>query len=528
MACARSLLTLLLAPLLVSLAGCGGRSEGDPRRTIVLSYGNASRPYMPNPEEVAKQIASDLEEVGFTVELRKHDWAPYLQLTKRGEHQAALLGWSADIPDVDNFLYVLLDKSQARPGSAQNISFYTDEAVHTLLEKARYTYDAEARNGLYLSAAQRIAEDCPLLPLAFSDQILAHRKGVGPVGLELITRPVLARVAEPRDGRLVYARAGDASKLDPALITDGESSLVTEQIFDTLVRYKAGSAEVEPGLALSWRSDESRQVWTFTLRPGVTFHDGTPCDAAAVANAFERQRDPQHKHHVGGEFAYWEDLLGFVSKVEVGDGPREVVFRLSRPAPAFFVSTLAVFTFGIPSPAALDQHGAAFARNPVGTGPFRFVSWESGVEIVLDRHDGWWGGTPALRRVVLRRMPDPGARAQALRAGQADVIDNVGLANVPDLERDASVQVVRQPGMHVAYLALHTQKPPFDDVRVRQAVALALDKARILQAGWEGRAQAASVPVPPNLAPLAARVPDRARDVARARALLDEALGAKP
>ncbi len=512
----------LLLPLALVLAACGA----DPvKLEVVLSYGAVSRPYMPNMEEVAKQIAGDLEEAGITVDLKKQEWGPYLQRVRNGEHQLALLGWSADIPDVDNFLYVLLDKTQARLGDANNISFYTDETVHALLEEARYTYDPAPREALYRRAQAKILADAPMVPLAFSDRILAHRTSVGPVGMELITHPLLRLATEPRDGRIVFGRSGDAVKLDPAVITDGESSNPVEQIFDTLVRYTPGTAKIEPGLATTWTSDAEHRVWTFTLRPGVSFHDGTPCDALAVANAFERQRDPGHKHHVGGEFAYWTDLLGYVDKVEPGRDAQEVVFRCSRPAPAFFVPTLAVFSFCIPSPAALDKHGEAFARHPVGTGPYKFVSWQSDVEIVLTRNDRWWGGAPAVKDIVYRKIPDAGTRTQALKSGAVDVIDNIDLATLPQLEADAKIKVVRQPGMHVAYLAMQTQRKPFDDPRVREAVALALDKRRIVQAAWEGHAQPAVTPVPPNLMAPPPGLKDRERDLTKARALLDAALG---
>ena len=212
----------------------------------------------------------------------------------------------------------------------------------------------------------KIHADAPMVPLAWSDRILAHRRAVGPIDLELITHPSLRLAQAPKDGRIVFGRSGDAVKLDPAVITDGESSNPVEQIFDTLVRYVPGTAKIEPALAESWSSDAEHKVWTFKIRPGVLFHDGTPCDAAAVANAFERQRDAKHKHHVGGEFAYWSDLLGYVEKVEVGPGEREVVFRCARPAPAFFVATLAVFTFGIPSPDGARQARRGLRAQPRG------------------------------------------------------------------------------------------------------------------------------------------------------------------
>jgi ABC-type transport system substrate-binding protein len=517
---------LALLPLLVLLAACGGGEE-DPRH-VVLSYGDTGRPYMPQPEEVAKQIANDLTQIGFTVELRKEAWGSILKRAQNGQHQMALMGWSADVADADNFLYVLLDKTNARLGSAQNWSFYTDETVHKLLEEARYTYDPAARALLYRSAQERILADAPMVPLAFSDRIIAHRKDVGPLNVEPTTHPLLRLMKQPLNGRIVFARSGDAVGLDPARVTDGESSNPIEQIYDTLVRYKPGTVEAIPALAESWSNDDARTTWTFKIRAGVKFHDGTPCDVAAVVNAFERQRDKKHKHHFRDDFAFWDDLLGaFVSKVEAGPGEREVVFRLSRPAPAFFVQALGVFAFSIPSPAALDKFGEDFTRNPVGTGPYAFVKWQSGVEIVLARNDGYWDGAPAVKDVLFRKANDPSARAQQLRAGEAQVIDNVDLISIAQLESDPGVVVVKQLGLQVAYLTMQNQKKPFDDPRVRRAVALAIDKNRLIQAGWQGRATPAVTPVPPSLPGHANDLPDYVRDLAKARALLDEALGPK-
>jgi peptide/nickel transport system substrate-binding protein len=202
-----------------------------------------------------------------------------------------------------------------------------------------------------------------------------------------------------------------------------------------------------------------------------------------------------------------------------------VVFHLSRPAPAWFVQALGVFAFSVPSPTALDRHGEDFMRHPVGTGPYVFDSWQTGSEIVLKRNDAYWDGPPAVKDVVFRKVADPSARAQQVRAGGAQVIDNVDLISVPQLEGTSGVVVVKQPGLHVAYLAMQNQKKPFDDPRVRRAVALAIDKRRAIQAGWQGQATPAVTPVPPGLPGHGNDLPDHARDLKKAAALLDEALG---
>ena len=205
---------VFLLPLFAMLAACG--DDAPDLRRVVLSYGDTGRPYMPQPEEVAKQIAGDLEQIGFTVELRKEAWASFLQRTENGQHQMALMGWSADVADADNFLYVLLDKTQRAARLAQNISFYTDETVHKLLEEARYTYDERARAVLYRSAQQRIlgrrADGAAGLQRA------RHRlpQGRGTAGRGADHAPAAASHARsPRTGASCFARAGDAVGLDP-------------------------------------------------------------------------------------------------------------------------------------------------------------------------------------------------------------------------------------------------------------------------------------------------------------------------
>ncbi|MCA9317649.1 MAG: hypothetical protein KDB73_19350 [Planctomycetes bacterium] len=496
-------LVTLLA-LALPLAGCGedgGTSGGGKHLKVVLQHGNNSRPYMPWPVDVAKQVAASLEEIGFEVEVRPEEWSSYLEAVQNGRHQMALLGWSADVPDADNFLYVLLDKDNARLGSANNISFYTSEEVHELLIKARRTDDAPERERLYAKAQQLILRDAPMVPLVYGEKMIAFRTPFGQIGVEPVNHPQLRSVPSPKDGTLVYLRGADSVKLDPGDSTDGESSKVIEQVYDTLLRFKPGSIEVEPSLAASWDHDEARTLWTFHIRDGVRFHDGTPCDGAAVVNAFERQRDPTHPHHYDdAEFAYWKDLFGFVERVEPGEGPLDVVFRLTEPAPPFFLAMLAAFNTSIPSPANLDQGPQAARRSPVGTGPFRFTSWDPGVEIRLERNDDWWGGKPALETVRFLVSADPTVRSRRLlSAEQADLIDNIAPQTLDPLEAASDIVVVREPGLNMAYLAMNTTKAPFDDVRVRQAVQLAIDKTRIVRAAYQGVAQEATSPVPPTV-----------------------------
>jgi ABC-type transport system substrate-binding protein len=522
---------LRAAPILVLLAAlcaCGGPDsggDGEVLLRVVLSHGSNSRPYLPWPEAVAKQVAGDLEEAGFEVEIRNETWSVYLENVMNGRHQMALLGWSPDLPDADNFLRTLLHGDSAQVGAANNISFYRNAEVDSLLDDSRRVHDPARRAELFHRAQERIFADVPMVPLVYTDRRIAYRKDHGPFRVEWVTHPILRLAEGPEDGDLVFLRGGDSKTLDPGDATDGESSLVIEQVYDTLVRYVPGEREVEPSLATSWTADAEKKVWRFEIRKGVRFHDGAPLDAAAVVATFERMRDPKHPFSFpDGSWSNWKTLFAFVDRVEVGAHDMEVVFRCREPAPAFFLQQLAIFSCSIVSPKALAEHGTKIRVSPVGTGPFRFVAWDTGREVHLARNDDVWDGAPNLRNLYFRVAQDPTVRAERLLSGQgADLIDNLGPDTIPRLEQDPGVVVSRLEESSLCYLAMNTMKPPFDDPRVREAVALAINKEGLIRIAYRGFATPATVPVPPGFAGRHDALKDRTRDLARARALLREA-----
>lgn len=309
---------------------------------------------------------------------------------------------------------------------------------------------------------------------------------------------------------LRYARGSDAVRLDPARISDGESGKVTEQLFDPLVRFKSGSFEIEPALAESWV--QKGTTWTFHLRPGVTFHDGSPFTAATAAASLERLKDP------GCPYA---TSFTMMKSVEAPD-ERTLVIRLDRPY-APFLRNLAMFCASITGPSAKDAD--AFARHPVGTGPFRFVSWSPNEKIVLEANAEYWDGRPGVDAVVFLPVPDNAKRLKLLESGGADLIDGISLHEADAIGKNPALKLhTLRPGANLAYLAFNTRKKPYDDPRVRRALAMAIDREGIVKHLFSGRAALAQSVIPQGFLghhEAYATLPNHA--VADARKLLAEA-----
>ena len=332
---------------------------------------------------------------------------------------------------------------------------------------------------------------------------------------------------QPAD-TLVWGRGGDSVSLDPANVTDGESLKVTHQIFDTLVEFKEGSTEVEPWLATDWEVSDDGKVWTFQLRQGVTFHDGTPFNAEAVVFNFERWMNTDNPYrHEGENFEYYAYMFGgfdeqsIIAKVEAVD-EYTVRFTLREPL-ASFLQNLAMPCFAIASPEAIKKYGADFGRHPVGTGPYRFVEWIPDQQITLEAYDQWWGEPkPKVRRIVYRAIKDNSARLAELMAGTIDVMEDPNPADLATVDT-SQFEILYREANNVGYLALNNDKEPFDDVRVRRAIAHAINKQEIVEAFWGELGQVAKNPLPPAMWGYNDAIQDYEYDPEKAKQLLAEA-----
>ncbi len=289
---------------------------------------------------------------------------------------------------------------------------------------------------------------------------------------------------------LIFARGADSQKLDPHDVDDGESMKVLVNICEGLVRFQAGTTEVEPGLATKWEISPDGLIYTFTLRPGVKFHDGTPLDAEAAAFSFRRQMDAHHPAHLKeASFQYWSAMFNMVEAVEVVD-QMTLRFRLKEPH-APFLSSLAIPAASLISPQFLGQ------RHPVGTGPFRFAEWIPNEKIVLATNQDYWDGAPTIERLVFQVVPDNATRLIQLQTGQVHAMDGLDPNDRPVVQRDPNLQLLTAPGLNVCYLAFNTQKPPLDNPQLRRALAAAIHKPDIIRAVYRDAAVIAKNPLPP-------------------------------
>ncbi|WP_246248915.1 ABC transporter substrate-binding protein [Chelativorans alearense] len=296
---------------------------------------------------------------------------------------------------------------------------------------------------------------------------------------------------------LIVGQIAEPKSLDPHAVTAVNDFRILMNVYDGLVRYSDGTLEVEPALATSWEISEDGLTYTFKLREGVTFHDGSPFNAEAVKFNFGRFLKEDHPYHDTGPFP----LAFFFSAVEevTAEDEHTVVFTLNEPY-APFLSNLAYPMGLIVSPAAVEEHGKDFGRNPSGTGPFKFAEWESNSRVVVERNADYWDGAPPLEAIVFRPITDANTRVAEMLSGGLDLMVEVPPDNVAQFADDPAFAVSEQAGPHVWFLILNMKEEPFKEKAARQAVNHAINKQALVENVLQGTAEIAAGPTPPAFA----------------------------
>ncbi len=305
------------------------------------------------------------------------------------------------------------------------------------------------------------------------------------------------------DGTLIVGRGGDSVLLDSGSVTDGESAMVIQEIAEPLVRQEGISTKPIPWLAESWETEDS-QTWTFYLRQGVTFHDGTPFNAEAVKWNIDRWRNPDNEWRFGRTFEYYDSEFGTDTAIEevniIDDYTIELV--LAQPSSVLLAKLALSFVFGIQSPTAIMEQGDVYgtpAGGAVGTGPYKFVEWVPDDRIVLERNEDWWGEGPYLERLIFRSIPDNSARFAELQAGTIHHANTVAQTDLPAADADPNIVVNILPSTSTGYIAFQQCIEPFDKIEVRKAIAHAVNWEALIEPFYGKYGQAAGSFQPPAI-----------------------------
>ena len=271
---------------------------------------------------------------------------------------------------------------------------------------------------------------------------------------------------------LIVATGTDASQLDPHLCTDSATEVLNRNIYQNLVRYNA-NMEIIPELATDWSVSGDGLTWTFHLKEGVLFHDGTPFNAEAVKVSFERILAPETA-------SPRRSVLEMIEEVRAIDDT--TVDILTAYPCGSFLQQLCHPAGGIISPKAVEEFGIErLLENPCGTGPLMLREWQRGERLIFDAFSGYHDGAPAFNSITFNIVPDDAARAMLIEAGQCDMALRLPVNEVKRLRGTANLNIIESPTIMTMYFALNNQKDTMKDPRVRQALNYAVDMDSIVR-----------------------------------------------
>ncbi len=335
---------------------------------------------------------------------------------------------------------------------------------------------------------------------------------------------------------LIYCSEGSPENFNPQLNTTGTSFDVAHPVYDNLVQFEYGGTKVEPGLAESWTISEDGLAYIFKLRQGVKWHslgDFKPTrdfNADDVIFSFERQWKDEHPYHnvSGGAYDYFKDmampdLMKSIEKVDdytvkftLNKVEAPFLANLAMPFASIMSAEYGAMLLAKKTPEKIDQA-------PVGTGPFQFVTYQKDAVIRYKTNEQYWAGKAPIDNLVFAITPDAAVRYAKLKAGECHIVPFPNPADLEAMKKDPTIQMMEKEGLNVGYVALNVTKKPFDDVRVRRAINMAIDKKAIVDAVYLGAGAVAKNPIPPTLWSYNDAIDDYPYDVEKAKLLLAEA-----
>ena len=354
--------------------------------------------------------------------------------------------------------------------------------------------------------------------------------------VEKTTEKIVTPTAAPAkvQDTFIFGAQGEPVCLDPAIITDGICGRVINQIFEGLVKFDKDTTNVVPGLAEKWTTSDDGKVWTFNLRKGVKFHDGTDFNADAVVKNFDYWKNTKNPIHdaqikAGQTFEYYEGQFGgfdgdsIITDVKAID-PATVQITLKEPQGPF-LNNLAMFIFVFASPTALEKNGTGSCKAPVGTGPYKFVEWKPNEQVSLEAFADYWDKPNAakMKKVIVRNIPNNSSRLLALSAGEIHGMEGLEPRDVAAVKGNPKFKLLLRPANTTGYVAFNYKVKEFNDPKVRQAFAQAMNKAPIVDKFYGGTGAVATQFQPPALWGYNKSIEDWKFDTAAAKKLLADA-----
>ncbi len=438
----------------------------------------------------AQAIAQQLRDLGIDVQVKVWEWSALKAKIKEGERLAYLTDWGSAFFDPFD-----LGVPKLRTGDRGNYSFYSNPEFDELMVTAITTADEDVRRDAYFRAQEILKEDAPWVFGYYMKAVEASSVDVQNWEPSMDSRINLHDVSLASGDTIVVGMATDSIlSLDPASsYRDRETETVIRNMFDGLVT-RTHDGKVVPELAESWDISEDGLTYTFKLRDGVYFHNGDQLDADDVVFTFEKILGL-------GAFADTEGTSraglirpsGVELTVEKVD-EMTVRFTFSKPFPVFLQGL--VHQQIVPRDYYLEVGEEGFGKAPVGTGPFKFVSGKLDDQIVLERFDDYYGGSPDLppvgpapiKRAIFKMVPEPATRIAGLKAGELGIVQAIPPDLIASLEADENIVVKYVEGTRNYALELNNAKPPFDDIRVRKALNYAINWELILDEIYGGLA----------------------------------------
>lgn len=284
---------------------------------------------------------------------------------------------------------------------------------------------------------------------------------------------------------IIVAQGADAKSLDPHATNDQPSSRVMKQIYNTLVNTNE-DMQIVPGLAESWEQKDEK-TWVFNLRKGVKFHNGEELKASDVKFTLERMLASDKVNHI----------VEAIAKVEAPEDYK-VVITLKEPF-APILAHLSHTAASILNEKAVKEAGDNYGQKPVGTGPFKFVAWQSGDKIELEAFNEYFEGAPKIKKITFRNVAEGSARTMGLETGEIDIAYDVEPVDKERVKNNDKLTLVEEPSLSVAYIGFNTNKEPFNKKEVRQAINYAINRDDIIAAVLNGAAEKAGAPIGPKV-----------------------------